>query len=85
MTSFRNVIVCAVCLQCGEENPHAIQMTTIQSEGPEPDQIHSEGPEPEQVHSEGPEPEQVHNEGPGDPEPFPVEVSDLRHSFIPIT
>ncbi len=71
LTSFRNVIVCAVKLQCGEENPPAIQMTTIPSEGPEPDHIHSEGPEPDQSHSEGP----------GDPEPFPVEVSYLRHLY----
>ncbi len=90
LNSFRDVIVCAVCLQCGEENPPAIQMTTIQSEGPEPGHIHSEGPEPDQIYSEGPEPdhnqsegpelEQFHNEGPEEPKPFPVEVSDQRDS-----
>ncbi len=85
------MIVCAVCLQCGEENPPAIQMTTIQSEGPEPDHIHSEGPEPAHIHSEGPEPDKIqsegpepdqsHSEGPGDPEPFPVEVIICKHLY----
>jgi hypothetical protein len=73
--------VCAVCLQCGEENPPAIHMTTIQSEGPEPDPIHSEGPEPGHIQSEGPDPDQSHSEGPGDPEPVPVEVSYFQHLY----